>query len=98
MSLTALIIGVICQISLAVYLAMMAIFGGAAIANRDNLGRVHEYLFPFFLGLLPLIALATAALLIYFHVTDSPMRSYLWHLLPFPFVGLYMLYLFLVLG
>ncbi|HWV08988.1 MULTISPECIES: hypothetical protein [unclassified Pseudomonas] len=98
MSLVALILGVMGQLGLAMYLAMMAIFGGGAIANREDLSPIHDYLVPFFFCVLPLAAVITAGLLIYFHVTDSPLRSYLWHLLPAPFVAVYVLYLYLVLG
>lgn len=97
MSLSALIFNVFGQFCLAFFLGMLAIFSGAAIANRNDLSPFHTRLATFVLLVPPVASLITCALLIYFYVSDSPLASHLWHLLPVGLAALCMLYLHKVL-
>lgn len=92
MSLTALIIGVLAQITFAGLQGLVVVFSAAAIANHSELTPFQDRLLSSLMLLLPGLSLATAGLLVVGYLSSAPWLSNLWHLLPVMAFGLYLLF------
>lgn len=94
MSLPALIIGVLAQITFAGLQGLIVVFSAAAIANQSELTPFQDRLLATLMLLLPGISLATAGLLVVGYLNSAAWLSNLWHLLPLVAFGLYLLFAF----
>nr|WP_312231372.1 hypothetical protein [Pseudomonas sp.] len=92
MSLTALIIGVLAQITFAGLQGLVVVFSAAAIANHSELTPFQDRLLSGLMLLLPGLSLATAGLLVVGYLSSAPWLSNFWHLLPVVAFGLYLLF------
>ncbi len=92
MSLTALIIGVLAQITFAGLQGLVVVFSAATIANHSELTPFQDRLLSGLMLLLPGLSLATAGLLVVGYLSSAPWLSNFWHLLPVAAFGLYLLF------
>lgn len=85
-------LGTVAQLSLGMFLFMLAVFVGAGIANGKNLGAFDMGVLNASMFGLPGTCALSAGIVLLLHYRGSGPASYGWHALPVVVAVLYLLY------